>query len=216
MDDSRCEYPVERLLPPQFTEAVTVLRDAFRDAPALMSILRGVGQKSRDRKLKVMFREVVHAAARRSHVLGITLDGSVAAVAIFHPPGAYPPPLLTQLTCLGRTTLKTGPRGLLRFIRWTSQIDRHQPAFPHFHLEVLGVTPECHGRGLGSAMLQEIVSIADAENTPCFLETADQRTVKLYHQFGFEVVDEDDILDIHLWFMVRQPDNQEVTPTTAT
>ena len=91
MDDSRCEYPVERLLPPQFTEAVTVLRDAFRDAPALMSILRGVGQKSRDRKLKVMFREVVHAAARRSHVLGITLDGSVAAVAIFHPPGAYPP-----------------------------------------------------------------------------------------------------------------------------
>jgi len=207
MNVQRADYRVGQLSPPQFSQAASVLTRAFRDAPGLMSILRGVGQKARDRKLEVMCREVIRGAARRSQILGITLDGEVAATAILHPPSAYPPPLATQFACIARTVLKTGPRGLLRFISWSNQIDRHLPTFPHFHLELLGVAPDYQGQGLGSAMMQSITSITDTEDTPCFLDTADQRTVELYRRFGFEVVDEDDILDIHLWFMVRRSTN---------
>jgi ribosomal protein S18 acetylase RimI-like enzyme len=82
---------------------------------------------------------------------------------------------------------------------------RRHPATSHYYLETLGVEPTMQGRGLGSAMLQNIAAQLDAAGTECVLETANDRNVALYRRFGFEVVSEERILGAHVQFMRRLP-----------
>lgn len=205
MAETETQHSVERLDSCLFSHAAAVLSLAFRDDPALTSILHRVSPDVRLRKLTVMFRELLAAGSRRSVPLGIVSDGVVSAVAMLHRPGTYPLPLRTQLAILVRAVARLGPRGLGRFIHFSSRIERHHPAFPHFHLELLAVHPDHQGQGLGSAILQAITSTLDCESLPCTLETANPRNVVLYRRFGFEVVGEEEILGVPIWFMLRQP-----------
>jgi ribosomal protein S18 acetylase RimI-like enzyme len=59
---------------------------------------------------------------------------------------------------------------------------------PHWYLLVVGVDPDCQGRGLGTALIQEGLGRADQTGSPCYLETSDERNVRLYERFGFNVV----------------------------
>ncbi len=204
LSEAETSPSVEPLAPSQFSEAAAVLGWAFCDDPALMSMLHGLKLEMRVHKLTVVCRELLAACARRNEPLGIVSKGKVSAVAIVHRPGGYPLPLRWQLAILVRVVARLGPRGLGRFIHWSNRLERHHPAFPHFHLEMLGVEPECQGQGLGSAMLDSIAATLDADGLPCTLETGGQRNVELYQRFGFEVVGEEEILGVPMWFMLRR------------
>ena len=59
---------------------------------------------------------------------------------------------------------------------------------PHWYTMVVGVDPLFQGRGIGRALLAPILSRADAEAMPCYLETAQPRNVAFYQHLGFRVV----------------------------
>lgn len=65
--------------------------------------------------------------------------------------------------------------------------------------------PTLQGQGLGSALLQAIANELDASGIACLLETANERNVVLYERFGFEVVDQEQILGADVLFMRRPP-----------
>lgn len=77
----------------------------------------------------------------------------------------------------------------------------------HWYLMALGVAPSKQGHGLGTALLQPILSRANTENLPCYLETFTERMVRFYAKHGFTVVAEERLPNAGpvFWAMVREP-----------
>jgi ribosomal protein S18 acetylase RimI-like enzyme len=78
---------------------------------------------------------------------------------------------------------------------------------PHWHLTWLGVEPGHQGQGIGSALVRQMTTRADAEGTACWLFTFAPRNVPLYEHLGFRVT-LDTILPssgLRLWVMARPP-----------
>ncbi len=69
-------------------------------------------------------------------------------------------------------------------------VEKAHPSEPHWYLAALGVRPDCHGQGRGSALLEAGLARADAEAMPCYLESSNPRNVPLYERHGFEVIAE--------------------------
>lgn len=193
-----------------------MLGQAFRNDPVIAAILPRLADEDRVGKLAVMFEEMLIVNARRNEPLGIVVDDSVRAIAILHRPGTYPLSLWTELALLWRVIRRVGPRGLRHFVRWSFFLNRHHPTMAHYYLETLGVDPSFHGQGLGSAMLQEIVSLLDEDGAEGVLETANDRNVVLYRRFGFHVAKEGRLLGAHVRFMVRGAVPRSTCPSGGT
>ena len=78
---------------------------------------------------------------------------------------------------------------------------------PHWYLWILGVDTPRQGQGVGGALLQPVLTRADAEGLPCYLETDKDINVPFYRKHGFEVVQEGDLPGggMHFWTMKRPP-----------
>jgi len=82
----------------------------------------------------------------------------------------------------------------------------HQPTEPVWFLATVAVESERQGRGLGTAVIRPGLAEADRAGLPAFLETADERNVRLYRRLGFEVTAEIDLPDgPRTWCMRRTP-----------
>ena len=68
------------------------------------------------------------------------------------------------------------------------RMEEYHPAEPHWHLPLIGVEPHDQGRGLGSALLHNALARCDAEGTPAYLESSNERNIPLYRRHGFEVM----------------------------
>ncbi|KAF2841295.1 acyl-CoA N-acyltransferase [Patellaria atrata CBS 101060] len=55
----------------------------------------------------------------------------------------------------------------------------------HWYIELLATSPAHQGKGAASLLLQQIVSLADAEDVAAYIE-ASPVSVRLYRKFGFE------------------------------
>jgi GNAT superfamily N-acetyltransferase len=77
----------------------------------------------------------------------------------------------------------------------------------HWYLSILGVDPARQGQGLGGALLQPILSRADEEGVPCYLETGQPKAISFYRKHGFEVVvqDVEPKSGLRFWTFRREP-----------
>ena len=64
------------------------------------------------------------------------------------------------------------------------------PSEGHFYLSTIGVDPQRRSQGLGRPLVERVLTIADAERVPCYLESSTARNLTFYRRFGFEVMDE--------------------------
>ncbi|MFX1495097.1 MAG: GNAT family N-acetyltransferase [Promethearchaeota archaeon] len=60
--------------------------------------------------------------------------------------------------------------------------------FPHWYLAFIGVDPIHQGKGYGSKLLGNKLAEIDERNLPCYLHTENERNVKFYEHFGFELI----------------------------
>ena len=60
---------------------------------------------------------------------------------------------------------------LVRAMKWQGAWKKHDPGKPHWHLSVLGVTPELQGKGFGSQMMQFYCDIIDRDRIEAYHET---------------------------------------------
>jgi GNAT superfamily N-acetyltransferase len=77
----------------------------------------------------------------------------------------------------------------------------------HWYLWVIGVHPSKQGKGIGSALMDPILSRADVDGLPCYLETSNERNLPIYENKGFKVRFKTKTPDDgpHIWGMVREP-----------
>ncbi|KAJ5631442.1 uncharacterized protein N7484_011542 [Penicillium longicatenatum] len=74
-----------------------------------------------------------------------------------------------------------------------------------WYLEVIAVHPSLQARGIGGGVMNSILE--HVENQPIYLECTRQENIGFYESFGFQVVDEVELVDeeqnLKLWAMVR-------------
>lgn len=88
-------------------------------------------------------------------------------------------------------------------------MDGCHPGQPHDYLCFLGTRPEWQSRGLGSALLGEVLERCDRQGRPAYLEATNEAGRRLYLRHGFEVTGEIRVPDgPSMWPMWREPANQ--------
>ncbi len=97
--------------------------------------------------------------------------------------------------------------GGVRHVKQWEWIASHYPQEPIWFLESIAVDPDRQGGGLGSALINHGLQLADHSGLPAFLETSSSHLVGYYQRFGFGVVAEGDVPGggPRVWFMRRNP-----------
>jgi GNAT superfamily N-acetyltransferase len=162
------------------------LARAFHDDPVMSWIFPDDGR--RPRILRAFFDVSVRRLYLRYGETYVHGDGEAAA--LWAPPGNWKlgtfdilrnsPPLVRVM---GRR-LFVGLRALLL-------AEGKHPSEPeHYYLAVLGTDPDHQNRGMGSALLSTMLSRADAEGVPGYLEASSDSNRRLYERHGFVAVEE--------------------------
>ncbi|MEZ2338802.1 GNAT family N-acetyltransferase [Mucilaginibacter sp. RCC_168] len=119
---------------------------------------------------------------------------------------------------LKKTTLKTilldiklifksiGITGIGKTLSRESKIKSIQPKEAMSYLWFIGTDPNAQNKGIGTKLMQQIISVSNEKKLPLYLETSTVENLKWYNNFQFEIYDELQ-LDYKLFFLKRKPDN---------
>lgn len=161
----------------------------------------------RYRALRRFFGAAVSDALGHGRVDIVDDDGLTVAVASWLPPGAYPPSPRRQMRQLGSVLAAAPlfPRRIAITMRTLAQLEKVHLKEEHWYLAALGTDPTRWRRGLGSAVLEPGLALAEADGRPCYLETQAERNLAFYGKHGFDVVRElrVDGCPLPLWTMLR-------------
>lgn len=122
----------------------------------------------------------------RARGFAAEIDGRLAGLTLWFPPGARKPGVLSWLARLPRLLpLLRHPRSAWRGLVFQGAIDA---AFPKderdlAYFKLLAVHPAFHGAGVGSALLQK--AIAETPGWALYLETATASNAAFYAKRGF-------------------------------
>jgi GNAT superfamily N-acetyltransferase len=191
--------------PAEVDEAVAVAARAMCASPLSYAVL-GPDHDRRYRYTRALFARLYRLAAHQRPLVA-RLDGRVVASANDLVRGACRPRALDIARSLPVLAL-AGPLAGVRAARWFSDWSRRDPDRPHAHFGPFGVEPELQGKGIGSLVLREYARRLDAAGEHSYLETEKPENVALYSRFGFEVVEEAEVIGVRCWFMWREAGTQ--------
>jgi GNAT superfamily N-acetyltransferase len=116
-----------------------------------------------------------------------TTDG-IGGGAIWTPPGKWHLGLLTQLRLTPALASING-RAVARLLQAFNAAESNHPKDLHYYLAFLGVEPKLQGKGIGSALLRQVLHRCDQERMPAYLEASTLRNRALYECNGFQVTE---------------------------
>jgi GNAT superfamily N-acetyltransferase len=112
--------------------------------------------------------------------------GEFAAVALWLPPGAEPDG--DAIVAVLRDTLpRTKHADVFAVL---DQMEAAHPTHPHWYLPWFGVHADQQGKGVGSQLMAQCLSVVDADHLPAYLESPNPRNVTFYERHGFTVTGE--------------------------
>ena len=184
-------------------EAVDVIARGMRDNPLHVATF-GESPERRLQSLHRFFGAVFAVMGLQEHMLVARgQDGRMVGVMGMMPPGDCLPDSGQQLRMLP-ALLRNGPRAAGRTMGWLGAWGKRDPKERHWHLGPLAVNAHLQGMGIGSTLLRVFSARMDAAGDDAYLETDKEINVRLYERFGFEVVDEGEVLGVPNWFMLRR------------
>lgn len=88
-----------------------------------------------------------------------------------------------------------------------NEVHKRLVPYDHLFLQMLGVDPLFRGKGCSSKLIKPMLSRADRECLPCYLEINTEENVEIYRHFGFEIIEESLVpgTDVMNWAMLRKP-----------
>jgi GNAT superfamily N-acetyltransferase len=206
--------------PDERAAAIGVLTHAFASEPATEVMFPD--PQLRRRAWELVAAGAFDRATRHATVYGVDVDGALAAVAIWRPPGhgSGPPTprdamslgakvglMVRQGPHTGRLALRYG-RAFVRLGLARRDAVRAASRGRTWHLAFLATDPAQQGRGLARRLLKHVLDRCDADGLAAWLETTDPVNPPIYERFGFTTV-------AHLdqaawlpgvWVMRREPD----------
>jgi len=195
---------VTRSAKPDQAAIGAALADAFSDDP-VFAWLVPPGTPRREERMQTFFTSMARSYLRRSKP--VFQAGASGGAAIWSAPGAWALPP-TEIAREAPSATKAFGSSLLRALRTQLQVESLHPKEPkHWYLAYLGVRCDSQGQGVGSALLREVLSKADVDGVPAYLESSNERNLTLYQRHGFRIVEEIKALGYGptIWRMWRDP-----------
>jgi len=196
----RDRFEIGETRPAEVPEAIAVVARAMSTSPMPRAAIAPDAERC-FRQLQRLFTGV-YSVASHQRPLVARLDGRIVASTNDLGGGGCrfsPAQRLRMLPVL----LAARPAAAVRLMRWFSDWERRDPDRPHSHYGPFGVEPDLQGRGIGSLVMDEYTRRLDAAGEDAYLETDKPENVALYGRFGFEVVEEAEVLGVPNWFMWR-------------
>jgi ribosomal protein S18 acetylase RimI-like enzyme len=187
--------------PDEVAEAVEVVSRAMCDSPMALAVIGPDLDRSYRETHRFFSR--LYDTAKHQRPLVARLDGRIVASTNDLVAGACRSKLLDKLR-LAPDLFRLGPRTAIRAVRWLDDWERRDPSRPHHHFGPFGVDPALQGRGIGSLVLREYTRRLDEAGEHSYLETEKPQNVALYSRFGYEVIEENELLGVRNWFMWRE------------
>ena len=194
-----------KLEPRQIKRAAEVLATSFFDYP--MFAFYFPDPKRRTRYLPWYFKNILNTALRYGAVY---TTPEVSGVIFILPPGH------TQLSIWEYiqsgfllTPFALGFRNYKRSMECENFVGATQVALmknrPHYYLWGLAVEPAKKSQGIGAALMQPLLTQADAQRIPIYLETHDEKNVQYYQKHGFDLLQTACIpkYQLSIWCMMR-------------
>jgi len=184
--------------------AATVLADAFIDDPAWVA----AGPRARGARRRFIRRTglaTIRVAARWCGPSWCVVeDGEPVAVLTGSAPGHWPPPQVRASLITAAGPVLAGPGPLARSLATERIAEKAHPAYDHFYVWMLAVSPAHQRKGLGRRLMTHALEQADAAEVPAYLYTGNPDNLPYYHSFGYDVTGEALIPgDVPVWFMER-------------
>ena len=131
----------------------------------------------------------------------------IQGAAVWSPPGHWKVPARKIVRWAPRFVRMYGRR-FLPNLKLLLTVEQHHPHEPHYYLEFLGVHPAAQGSGLGRALIEPMLELADREGVGLYLENSKEKNLAFYGRYGFQPLEE-----LHLpgrnaptiWLMWRDP-----------
>jgi ribosomal protein S18 acetylase RimI-like enzyme len=180
--------------------AVAVLARGMRDNPIHITAF-GDDPDHRRHALERLFRALFDVMSAQTPICAVE-GGEIVGVTGIAPPGGCRPSRGQRLR-LTPTMLSFGPRASARVAKWFGAWAARDPDEPHSHLGPLAVDPPLQGRGIGSEIMREYTRRLDDSGELGYLETDRPENVPFYERHGFEVIGQEDVLNVPNWFMRR-------------
>ncbi len=164
--------------------AVT-LADAFSTDP-MMAWIYG-DEPATPAKIERFMRAALDIGFPHGHVYAASNNG---AAAIWGPPDVDMFDDAAVGALFGLLAEQLGPRagevgeGLLKISA------EHPHDQPHFYLFVLGTSARSQSKGIGSALMDEVLARCDRQGLGAYLESSNVRNVPFYERHGFNVMTE--------------------------
>jgi ribosomal protein S18 acetylase RimI-like enzyme len=206
---NRDTIQVEKLRSDQVDEAADLLSRSFETTPDYEHLFPD--PYTRRDALRGFMRAPVRDAEAEGTCWAASDGQLLVGVAAWQAPGRYPWSLGRNLRALpALVSVLRHARGSFRhLVEFGSNIDAHFPTEePLWYLQVIGVSPEAQGLGVGTRLLDPAFSLADQSKVACYLETSNPDAVPFYLRAGFEI----DAKGVELmpggppyWLMTRPP-----------
>jgi ribosomal protein S18 acetylase RimI-like enzyme len=209
IEDGTVDLQIRALDAADIAEAVEVIVRGMRDNPNVVAAL-GQYPGVRHRRLLRLFGTMAAAEVPgrdREMLAARGPDGSIVGVCGIVPPGRCQPGLGRQLR-LAPSLLALGPRSAKSTMKWFGTWSKHDPDERHWHLGPVAVDAHVQGRGIGSKLMQAFCAKMDATGEVAYLETDKDVNVRFYERFGFEVVNQEEVLSVTNWFMIRRAEQR--------
>ena len=196
---------VIRLERSQIEEASKVSAQAFISDP-MFCYLTPEAKQSRFKALEWLATEALECCFLYGHVY-TTPD--LQGVAAWLPPkrSSFSKIQLLQLIWQLRLYLLPVKCGWDKLERWLSLLkiteNYHQQDMatkPHWYLALMFVDPDYQGQGVGSTLLEPILSKSSAERLPCYVVTFTEQAVNFYQKNGFEIIRKERATKAAPWF----------------
>lgn len=188
-------------------EAVAVSVRAFGDDPFFRLLFPQ--DDRRDRSVGILHRVTLKHLSAIGTTRTAYVDGRIAGVALWLPPGRWPFPIWVQVRQLfGNVSAFRGDFGAIGRVRpLLKEVVQAHPKVPqHYYLQLLMTDPPFQRRGIGTMLLRPTLEQCDREGLPAWLETQKEENLPYYARFGFEVVSRHGLegSDVAIWSLSRK------------
>jgi hypothetical protein len=80
-----------------------------------------------------------------------------------------------------------GVSRIIQVLNRETLIKKNHPKIPFTHLWFIGVDPAQQGKGVGSKLINEVITLNEQKRRPIYLETSVDKNLSWYKNLGFEI-----------------------------